>query len=70
MANYAQISGKSVVNVVVADNKEEAEAVLGATLVEITEENSASIGYEYDAETGLFTNPFTVEPEEPIEVAE
>lgn len=60
MKNYAQVSGNSVVNIVVAENKEEVELILGSSLVEITEENNAGIGFIYDPETGLFTNPYAV----------
>jgi hypothetical protein len=57
MATYAMMSGNTVSNVIVADDKEEASNVLGAELIEYTSENPAGIGWTYDAETGRFTPP-------------
>lgn len=48
MANYAVISSNLVVNVIVADTVEIAEAVTGSTCIEYTDENPASIGWIYD----------------------
>lgn len=51
MANYAVIADNKVVNVIVADSKEIAEAVTNLTCVEITEENIAGIGWTYNGST-------------------
>ena len=48
MATYAMMSGNTVSNVIVADNKEDAEKALGCTLVEYTAENPAGIGLTLD----------------------
>ena len=55
------MNGNMVSTVIVADNKEETEAVLNCTLIEYTPENPASIGWTYDEETGTFTAPEIVE---------
>lgn len=68
MKNYAQLLGNSVVNIIVADNKDEVEQLFSCTLVEITAENPAGIGYAYDAETGLFINPNPVVEEFPEQI--
>lgn len=57
MANYAVLSGNTVSNIIVADDKETAEAATNATCIEYTLENSAAIGWIYDEVTGKFTNP-------------
>lgn len=57
MATYAMMSGNSVSNVIVADDKEATEAALHCTLIEITPENPAGIGWSYDPETGKFIAP-------------
>ncbi len=55
MSKFAILSGKSVVNIIVADSLEEA-SVLG-TAVEYSDENPAGIGYIYDEETNTFIPP-------------
>jgi hypothetical protein len=62
MATFAVISGNIVSNVIVADNKEQAEADLGVTLIEYTPENPAGIGWTYDETTGQFFVPVVVDP--------
>jgi hypothetical protein len=57
MATYAVMSGNSVSNVIVADDKEATEAALGVVLLEYTEDNPAGIGWVLDTETGKFTPP-------------
>ena len=57
MATYAMMSGNSVSNVIVADDKEATEAALNCTLIEYTPENPAGIGWSYDPETGKFEAP-------------
>jgi hypothetical protein len=47
MANFAVISGTTVVNIIVADSKEIAEQVTGLNCIEYTEENIAYIDGEY-----------------------
>ena len=58
------MSGNTVTNIIVADNKEETEAVLSCTLIEYTEENPAGIGFTYDEETGNFIPPVPLTDEE------
>jgi len=60
MATFAVMSGNMVSNVIVADDKEQAEKDLGVTLIEYTPENSAGIGWTMD-ETGKFNPPVEVE---------
>ena len=57
MATFAMMGGNTVSNVIVADDKEEAEKALGCTLIEYTAENPAGIGWSYDPETGKFEAP-------------
>lgn len=57
MATYAVMSGNTVSNVIVADDKETAETATNATCIEYTSENPAGIGWTYDEATGKFTNP-------------
>jgi hypothetical protein len=66
MATYAVMGGNIVSNVIVADDKEDAARVMGAELIEYTDENPAGIGWTYDEETGRFTAP---EPVAPIDSA-
>lgn len=66
MATYAMMSGNSVSNIIVADDKEATEAALGCTLIEFTPDNPAGIGWTYDPETGKFVAPVTDEPQETI----
>ena len=63
MANYAMMSGNSVTNIIVADDKESCEAALNCTLIEITPENPGEIGWTYDSETGKFIAPQPVAEE-------
>ena len=61
MATYAMMSGNSVSNVIIADDKEATEAALNCTLIEFTPDNPAGIGWTYDPETGKFVAPEPVE---------
>ena len=63
MATFAMMSGNSVSNVIVADNKEATEAALHCTLIEFTPENPAGIGWTMD-EDGKFHPPLVTENEE------
>jgi hypothetical protein len=56
MATYAVMSGNTVSNIVIADDKDDAEKALGVTLIEYTAENPAGIGWTID-ETGKFNAP-------------
>lgn len=58
--NFAVISGNSVTNIIVADSKEVAEEVTGATCVAYTDANPAHIGLGYDGTT--FEQPVVEEP--------
>lgn len=51
------MSGNTVSNVIMADNKEETEQALSCILIEYTTDNPAGIGYTYDPKTGRFTPP-------------
>jgi hypothetical protein len=62
MATFAMMSGNTVSNVIVADDKAATEAALNCTLVEYTAENPAGIGWTMD-EDGKF-HPPVVEEEE------
>ena len=57
MATFAMMSGNTVSNVIVADDKEATEVALKCKLIEYTEENPAGIGWTYDEETGRFNPP-------------
>ena len=61
MATFAMMSGNSVSNVIVADDKAATESALNCTLVEFTPENPAGIGWTFDPETGRFDAPVAVE---------
>lgn len=61
MTTYAMMSGNIVDNIIVADNKEAAEASLRCTLIEIDIENSAGIGWIYDEQTKKFNPPEELE---------
>lgn len=66
MATFAVLNGSMVVNVIVADDKQEAEQALEVTLIEYTPDNPAGIGWTYDQIAGLFSPP----PPEPDGVSE
>lgn len=55
------MSGNTVDNIIMADDKEATEAALRCTLIEFTPENPAGIGWSYDPETGVFTEPVVEE---------
>lgn len=61
MTTFAMMSGNSVSNIIVADDKEATEAALNCTLIEFTPENPAGIGWGYDPETGRFIEPVVEE---------
>jgi uncharacterized protein YbjT (DUF2867 family) len=61
MATYAMMSGNTVSNIIMADDKEATEAALNCVLIEYTAENPAGIGWTYDSETNTFIEP--AEPE-------
>lgn len=64
MATYAMMSGNVVSNIIMADDKEDAEKALGCTLIEYTSENPAGIGWIYNEETGKFNAPEPVVDED------
>lgn len=70
MANYAMMSGNSVSNIIVADDKEATEAALNCTLIEITPENPAGMGWTYDPETSTFIAPPEVEENQDLDTPE
>jgi hypothetical protein len=56
MANYAVLDGVDVINIIVAETKEDAEGVTGKTCVEYDQEtNPAFIGGTYNSEKNKFT---------------
>lgn len=57
MATYAVMHNDTVVNIVIADDKDEAEQALNVTLIGYTPDNPAGIGYTYDELTGTFLPP-------------
>jgi hypothetical protein len=57
MTTYAVMSGKTVSNVIVADDLNTAEGVTGSVCIEYTDENPAGIGWIYDETTGTFSVP-------------
>ena len=57
MATYAMMSGNTVTNIIMADDKEATEAALNCVLIEYTAENPAGVGYIYDPETNTFAEP-------------
>lgn len=57
MGTYAVMSGNVVSNIIVADNKEDAETSLGVVLVEFTPEKPSGIGWIYDEEKDSFSDP-------------
>jgi hypothetical protein len=59
MANFAVLSGSSVINVISATNKKNAELATNAECVEYTEENPAGIGWSYI--DGVFVAPVIAE---------
>lgn len=61
MATYAVLNGDMVENVIVAEDKELVEQALNVRLIEYTPDNTAGIGWRYDAETGRFTPPIITE---------
>jgi hypothetical protein len=60
MATFAMMSGNTVSNVIVADDKAATEAALNCTLVEYTAENPAGIGWTMDSD-GKFHPPIVEE---------
>ena len=65
MPTFAMMSGNTVDNIIMADDKQATEAALRCTLIEFTPENPAGIGWSYDPETGVFTEPVVEELSDP-----
>jgi hypothetical protein len=57
MPTFAMMSGNTVSNIIVADDKQATEEALRCVLIEFTSENPAGVGWTYDPETGMFTEP-------------
>lgn len=57
MATYAQLSGNTVSNVIMADDKEATEQALDCVLIEYTPDNPAGIGWTYNPDTNTFAPP-------------
>ena len=57
---FAVIEGTKVVNVILADSIEDAEAATGCICVEYTEAKPASIGWSYDQHADVFVPPVEV----------
>lgn len=62
MPTFAMMSGNTVDNIIMADDKEATEAALRCVLIEFTPENPAGIGWSYNPETGTFVAPVVEEP--------
>ena len=58
---FAMMSGNTVDNIIMADDKQATEEALRCTLIEFTAENPAGIGWTYDPETGKFNQPIVEE---------
>lgn len=63
MPTFALMAGNTVSNLVAADDKVEAETALNCTLIEITAEKPAGIGYIYDPIQDIFIPPIPTEDE-------
>ena len=48
MATFAMMSGNTVDNIIVADNKEATEEALRCTLIKFTADNPTGIGWTWD----------------------
>jgi hypothetical protein len=57
MATFAMMSGDTVSNIIVADDKEATQEALGCVLIEYTPDNPAGIGWVYDPDTNTFAPP-------------
>jgi hypothetical protein len=66
MATFAHIINNTVLNVLIADSKENAEIATKGTCLEYTEENPAKIGDTYDEATGKFVSPVGTTPEDTV----
>jgi hypothetical protein len=64
VAKFAVMEGNVVINIILADDISDAEAVTGKTCIEYTDENPASIDSTYDEDAKLFY------PLPPVEVIE
>ena len=56
MSTFAVMSGNSVINVIIADNKEIAEEATNSICIEYDEINPAHIGWQYDGEKFITTD--------------
>jgi hypothetical protein len=56
--NYAVMSGNTVLNIIVADSKEVAEEIVGATCILYTNENPACINGTYDGVDFIVPSPY------------
>lgn len=65
MATYAMMSGNSVTNIIMADDKEATEAALNCVLIEYTAENPAGVGWIYNPDTNTFIEPENLDEEQP-----
>ena len=61
MPTFAMMSGNTVETIIMADDKQATEAALRCVLIEYTAENPAGVGWSYDPETGVFTEPVEAE---------
>lgn len=57
MPSFWMLTGNTVENLIVADDKAACEEALRCVLVEVTDENPAGMGWSYDPDTGRFTPP-------------
>lgn len=61
MATYAVMSGITVENIIIGDDKEETEVALNCKLIEYTDENPAGIGWVYDETANKFVAPIVAQ---------
>lgn len=57
MPTFAMMSGNTVENIIVADDKKATEAALGCVLIELIEGTPCGFGWTFDEETEQFVAP-------------
>jgi hypothetical protein len=63
MKTFAVLSGSSVINIIVATTKKNAELATNSECAEYTDENPAGIGWSYDGEKFIAPIPVIEEIE-------
>ena len=71
MPNFAVLSGNIVTNLIVANSLSDAELILGAgSCVEYPENIGVKIGFDYNPETNIFSEPIQEVVEEVVQSTE